>query len=412
MIWVTRIFRWSVFLGLIGFVLFLIFAPAIADDRMNPVVPHDPYPVSDAAQALHDRLIVGDWHADALLWKRDLLERNDRGHVDLPRLIEGGVALQVFTAVTKSPRGLNYVANAADAPDDITLLAMGQLWPPRTWFDLSERALYQAERLAAFAAASGGQLRVIRTRADLDTVLAAREAGSKVVGALFGIEGAHPLEGDMANLDRLEAAGLRVVGLQHFFNNEAGGSLHGALDVGLTEFGRALVTEVEARGMVLDIAHSSPRVVQEVLTMTDMPVVLSHGGIYSHCPSHRNLPDGLMVRIAEGGGVIGIGYWEDVICDDSPEGIAAAIAAAVELLGVEHVSLGSDFDGTVTTALDTSELAAITQALLDRGMSEDDIALIMGGNMVRILRDRLPRGGAAPDERCRQLQASACPRDI
>ena len=369
--------------------LFLVFGPAIADDRMNPVTVHDPYPVSDAARALHGTLVVGDWHADALLWNRDLLERNDRGHVDLPRLIEGNVALQVFTAVTKSPRGLNYEENATDAPDDITLLAMGQLWPLRTWGSLLERALYQAEKLQGFIERSDGRLRLIASEADLDAVLDARAAGETVVGALLGIEGAHPLEGELGNLDRLEAAGYRLIALQHFFDNELGGSLHGTGEEGLSDLGRALVAEVEARGMVLDIAHSSPQVVRDVLAMTEMPLVLSHGGIDSHCPSPRNLPDELMAEIAATGGVLGIGYWADVICDDTPAGIAAAILAAVEVMGVEGVSLGSDFDGTVRVALDTSELAAITGALLDAGMDEADIALVMGGNMVRVLRARL-----------------------
>ena len=369
--------------------LFLVFGPAIADDRMNPVTVHDPYPVSDAARALHGTLVVGDWHADALLWNRDLLERNDRGHVDLPRLIEGNVALQVFTAVTKSPRGLNYEENATDAPDDITLLAMGQLWPLRTWGSLLERALYQAEKLQGFVERSDGRLRLIASEADLDAVLDARAAGETVVGALLGIEGAHPLEGELGNLDRLEAAGYRLIALQHFFDNELGGSLHGTGEEGLSDLGRALVAEVEARGMVLDIAHSSPQVVRDVLAMTDMPLVLSHGGIDSHCPSPRNLPDALMTEIAATGGVLGIGYWADVICDDMPAGIAAAILAAVEVMGVEGVSLGSDFDGTVRVALDTSELAAITSALLDAGMEEADIALVMGENMVRVLRARL-----------------------
>jgi hypothetical protein len=87
-----------------GIALFLL-APPIADKRMNPVVPHAPYQISEEARALHATIPVADLHADSLLWNRDLLKRNDRGHVDLPRLREGGVFLQVFTAVTKTPVG-------------------------------------------------------------------------------------------------------------------------------------------------------------------------------------------------------------------------------------------------------------------------------------------------------------------
>ena len=299
------------------------------------------------------------------------------------------MALQVFTAVTKSPSGQNYEENSAETFDNITLLAVGQLWPPRTWNSLLERALYQAERLRDAANRSGGHLRLIRTEKDLDAVLALREAGEEVVGGVLGIEGAHPLEGEISNLDRLEAAGYRLIGLHHFFDNELGGSLHGVGDAGLTDFGRQVVKEVAARGMILDLAHSSPQVAREVIEMTDMPLVVSHTGIRSHCDTKRNYPDDLMQAIAATGGVIGIGYWEDVTCDDSPLGVARTIQAAIDLVGEDHVALGSDYDGTVTTGFDTAELAALTQAMLDIGLTEAQIRKVAGGNMVRVLRDRL-----------------------
>ena len=376
-------------LAAVALVLVLIFLPTVFEDRANPVRPHDPWPVSAEAQALHDRLIVGDWHADPLLWRRDLTERHDRGQVDIPRLIEGNVALQVFTAVTKSPSGQNYEENETDARDNITLLSVLSLWPPRTWTSLYERALYQAQKLENFEAGSNGQLRIIRSAADLEAVIAARGAGDKVVGAILGIEGAHPLEGDIAKLQGLQDAGYRLIALQHFFDNDLGGSLHGVGDQGLTDFGREVVRAVEARGLILDIAHSSPQVVRDVLAMTDIPLVLSHGGLQSHCDSPRNLPDDLMRQIAATGGVLGIGYWSDVVCDDSPAGVAAAIVAAIKVLGEDAVSLGSDYDGTVSVSFDTSELAALTQALMDAGLSEAQIAKVMGGNMLRVLRARL-----------------------
>ena len=384
--WILGIVLTVLVVGLLGF---FILAPGIAERDMNVVVEHDPYPVTAEGAAFHDTLLIGDWHADTLLWKRDPLERSDRGHVDIPRLIEGNVTLQVFTAVTKSPSGQNYEENSAETFDNITLLAVGQLWPPRTWNSLLERALYQAERLRDAANKSGGHLRLIRTEKDLDAVLALRDAGEDVVGGVLGIEGAHPLEGEIANLDRLEAAGYRLIGLHHFFDNELGGSLHGVGDAGLTDFGRQVVKEVAARGMILDLAHSSPQVARDVIEMTDMPLVVSHTGIRSHCDTKRNYPDDLMQAIAATGGVIGIGYWEDVNCDDSPLGVARTIRAAIDLVGEDHVALGSDYDGTVTTGFDTAELAALTQAMLDIGLTEAQIRKVAGGNMVRVLRDRL-----------------------
>ncbi|QBF32442.1 dipeptidase [Thalassococcus sp. S3] len=369
---------------------FLYFAPGYLERQRNAVVLHDPYPVSQDAQALHDTLTVGDWHADSLLWNRDLTKRGDYGHVDLPRLIEGNVALQVFTAVTKSPAGQNYDENSAEAFDNITPLAIGQLWPIRTWGSLLERAVYQAERLHRYEARAPEMLKIIRSRADLDALLEARAAGAQTVGGILGIEGAHPLEGDLANLDRLIDEGYRLVGLQHFFDNELGGSLHGEGGHGLTDFGRAVVAEVEARGLILDLAHSSPQVARDVVAMTDMPLVVSHTGLHGHCPVNRNFTDDLMREIAATGGVIGIGYWAEVACDQiDPAGIATMIVAAIDALGEDHVSLGSDFDGSVTTAFDTSEIAALTHALMEAGLTDARIRKVMGENMIRVLRQTL-----------------------
>ncbi|MDQ2091987.1 membrane dipeptidase [Marimonas arenosa] len=388
--WVRRLLLSVVVLAALGLIGFWTFAPGIVERQQNRVAEHDPYPVSDAARALHDRLVVGDWHADSLLWQRDLLQRGTRGQVDLPRLEEGGVAVQVFTAVTKTPAGMNYDSNSAEARDNITLLAFGQLWPIRTWTSIFERAIYQAQKLERFEAASEGRLRIIRSRADLEAVLDARAKDKRVTGAILGVEGLHPLEGDFDNLARLITAGHRVFGLQHFFDNELGGSLHGIGNHGLTELGRQVVAELARRPAIIDVAHSSEQVVRDVLAMTDVPIVLSHSGIHSHCPVKRNLPDELMRGIAASGGVIGIGYWAEVACDRiDPDGIAAMIRAGIAAVGEDAISLGSDFDGAVRTAFDTSELPALTDALLRAGLTEAQIAKVMGGNMLRVLRARL-----------------------
>lgn len=368
---------------------FFIYGPEYVEKDRNVVSEHAPYPITPEAAALHKDLVIGDLHADTLLWNRDLNERGTRGQVDIPRLIEGNVALQMFTAVTKTPAGLNYDHNAAEARDNITLLAIGQLWPPRTWGSLYQRALYQSERLHAAQAASDKRLRIIRTEADLDALMALKLAGEPVVGGLLGIEGAHPLEGDLNNLQGLQDAGYRMIALQHFFDNELGGSLHGDANSGLTDFGRQVVQAVAERGLILDVAHSSHKVVRDVLAMTDIPLVVSHSGIHRNCQVKRNIPDDLMQQIAATGGVIGIGYWADAICDDSPAGVAKAIKVAIDVVGEDAVSLGSDFDGSVATSFDTSELVALTQAMMDIGLSETQIRKVAGGNMLRVLRARL-----------------------
>ncbi|PYF09212.1 microsomal dipeptidase-like Zn-dependent dipeptidase [Rhodobacter viridis] len=370
---------------------FFAFAPGIVEKGQNRVVPHDPWPVSERAAALHKTLTIGDWHSDALLWDRDLLTRSDRGHVDLPRLRAGNVAVQVFTTVTKTPAGMNYEHNAAGARDNITLLVFGQLRPVQTWFSLTERALDQAARLAAMADKAPDQLVVVRSVADLDRVLAARAKGAETVAGLLGAEGGHALEGEIENLDRLYDAGFRLIGLTHFFDNELGGSLHGEDDAGLTPFGRQVVAAMVQKHMVIDLAHASEQMAKDVLAMEGTRPIVSHGGIHGVCPVKRNFPDALMQEIAAKGGVIGIGDWAEVTCDATPAGVARSIAAAVALVGEDHVALGSDFDGAVETQFDSAELAALTQALIDAGLSEPTIAKVMGGNMVRVLRETLPQ---------------------
>lgn len=367
-----------------------IFVPAQVEKGMNSVKSHNPWPVSAETRALHQTLLIGDWHADSLLWDRNLLQRSDYGQVDIPRLREGNVALQVFTAVTKSPSGQNYHANSKDAADNITPLAIVQTWPVASWSSLYERALYQVTRLKNYADKAPEQLTLIRTASDIKAVVSAREQGKPLIGALMGMEGGHPLEGNIENLDKLYAAGYRLIGLQHFFDNELGGSLHGTSNAGLTPFGRKVVLRAAEKNMIIDLAHSSPQVVKDVLAITAQPLVVSHSGIFSHCQVKRNFPDALMKQITATGGVIGIGYWKDVTCDDTPAGIARTIRSAIDLLGEDHVSLGSDFDGAVATQFDTSELAALTHEMLHQGFSKQEIHKVMGGNMLRVLLQILP----------------------
>ena len=379
--------------GLMLLVLIAFFAlgPGIADNSMNKVAVHAPAQVSQQVKTLHASLTIGDLHADSLLWKRNLLERNTRGHVDFPRLVEGNVAVQVFSAVTKSPAGQNYEANSTEAADRITWLAVGQLWPLRSWDSLYQRAQYQAFQLAEYERKAPEQVSLIETSSDLEAVLARRVNGETVVGGVLAMEGGHPLEGNFDNLANLYEAGYRILGITHFFDNELGGSLHGESNAGLTEFGEKVVDEMGRLEMIVDLAHASPEVARQVLARTDRPVIVSHTGIHSHCQVHRNFEDQLMREIAAKGGLIGIGYWADVTCDDSFTGVAATIKAAVNLLGEDHVALGSDFDGSVTTGFDTSELAGLTQALTGAGLSNEQINKVMGGNMMRFLAENLPQ---------------------
>lgn len=378
-------------LVVVGVVAFFALAPGIIENSMNKVVAV-PLKITPEARALHAKLQVADLHVDTLLWKRDLNDRSSRGQVDLPRLIEGNVALQVFSSVTKTPKGQNYDSNPANT-DNVTTLAIANMQPLRTWNSLLERSLWHATKLDRAAAASGGKLRVIHTAADLDALLTARAGGQKVVGGMLSIEGLQDLEGKLANLDRLYAAGFRMAGMAHFFDNEIAGSMHGEAKGGLTPLGRQVIARMEKIGMVVDIAHSSHETVAEILKIATRPVVSSHGGVQATCKVNRNLTDAEIKGVAATGGVVGIGYWDGAICGTSPVQVAAAIAHVRDLVGIDHVGLGSDFDGAVTSAFDVSQLVAVTQALLDRGFTADEIGKVMGGNVLRVLRAGIvPRG--------------------
>lgn len=350
--------------------------------------------ITREARDLHARLRVVDLHADSLLWPRDLSHRSSRGHVDIPRLLAGNVALQVFSVVTQVPRGQNPVRNRADS-DVIGLLAAVSGWPSRTWSDPYERALYQAQHLQALA--QENNFSVVRSVTEIDRLLAQRERGATLTGGMLALEGAQPIASDLARIDTLFQHGYRMIGLTHFFDNTVGGSAHGIGRGGLTDFGANVIARMERLGIVVDLAHASPRLVEDVISIAKNPVVVSHTGVQGTCPTRRNLSDHQLDLIKANGGVVGIGYWRGALCDVAPTAFARAARYVATRIGVQHVGLGSDYDGAVSTAFDTSELSVITQTLLDAGFAPNEIELIMGRNVLRVLRAVLPsEAKAAP----------------
>lgn len=384
-----RFAAWLALLGGLAALIFFGFLPGYIANSMNRVTGPQPPQSSVRAARLHASLAIADMHADTLLWSRSLLMRGAGGQVDLPRLQQGHVALQVFSSVTKTPRGQNFDGNSGET-DNITPLMVAEGAPLRTWGSLLERSLWHAEKLRRYAAHSHGTLQIVHNRGELAALLAARANGANVTGAMLSIEGLQNLEGRIANLDVLDAAGFRMAGLAHFYDNEVAGSMHGIKRYGLTTLGRQVVPAMEARGMIVDVAHCSHQCVADVLAIAKRPVVSSHGGVFATCKVNRNLTDDEIRGVARTGGVIGIGYFDGAVCDTSPAGIVRAIAHVRNLVGIDHVGLGSDFDGAVATRFDTTRLDAITQGLIDAGFSDADIAKVMGGNVLRLLAATLP----------------------
>jgi microsomal dipeptidase-like Zn-dependent dipeptidase len=362
---------------------------ARTERRLNATTFVPPYAASDRARVLHERLSVVDLHADSLLWGRDLLVRGDRGHVDVPRLVDGNVALQVFAASTKSPRHLNIERNADDS-DDVVLLAIAQGWPAATWRSLMARALHMAARADAMARRSSGRLTMIRTASDLAAHLARRTPSWPVTAGLLAIEGAHALDGDPANVDVVFDAGFRMMSPCHFFDNAFSGSAHGVEKGGLTPAGHELVRRMEARSMLVDVAHASAATIDDVLAVATRPVVASHTGVRGVADNARNLSDDHLRGIAATGGLIGIGFWPTASGGDDAEAIARSIKHATNVAGMDHVALGSDFDGGVQTPFDATGLVQVTDALILAGFKDDEVGKVMGGNALRVLAEALP----------------------
>lgn len=372
-----------------GLGVFFFIVPAMVERSLNKTLQPAPYNASAKATELHKKLLIADLHADPLIWGRDLLVKGTRGHTDVPRLVEGNVALQVFSVVTKSPRGLNIESND-DTTDNVFPLIVAQRLPFKTWNSLKERALYQASRLNEMANASSGKLTVIKTKSDLMKFLERRKNEQGIVSGMLAIEGAQVLEGNVANVDVLFNAGFRMMSPAHFFDTEMGGSAHGINKGGLTDKGREMIRKMEEKKMIVDIAHASHQTVDEILKMATRPVVVSHTGVKGTCNNNRNLSDEQLKAIASNGGLVGIGYWETAVCGTDAKAIAKAIRYTANLIGIDHVALGSDFDGAVVVPFDTSGMVLLTDALIQEGFNDEEIAKIMGGNEIRFMSENLP----------------------
>lgn len=355
---------------------------------LNATQLKPPFRPSRKAWQTHKELFVADLHADTLLWDRDIILKSSYGHVDIPRMIEGNIGLQVFSAVTHLPLNFSLSSNS-EKPDSITLLTRSQKWPSSTRNSYLERALYQARKLADIAAASSGVLMMIRTRRDLKELLSLRKDGHPVIGALLSLEGAQTLEGKLTNLDRLYDAGFRMIGLSHFIDTKIAGSAHGKEKYGLTELGREMIRQAAEKGMVIDLAHASPKTIDDTLAVVQQPVMVSHTGVRGVCDTVRNLSDEHVRAVAENGGVVGIGLFKYATCGKTVEDTVKAMRYVTDLVGIDHVALGSDFDGA-KTVFDASGLPLLTEALMKNGFSLKEIRGIMGENVLRVLSQTLP----------------------
>jgi membrane dipeptidase len=323
------------------------------------------------ARALHDAHPAIDLHADTLMWTRwigyDLGVRHRPllpgaaflGHVDVPRLVDGGIGAQFFGLVSLPVAGRGNVR----AIDE------------------------QIDALDAQIAA-GNRLRKVRTGADIE---GARR--DRATGALLGIEGAHALDGDLDRVDHFARRGVRYLGLLHFNANEAGYPAYGAGrrdGDGLTAWGQELVRRCEAASVIVDLAHINRRGFLETCRMATRPLIVSHTGVNGAHQHWRNIDDEQIRAVANRGGVVGIIFCPRFLGGDSIDDVVRHLRHVIDVAGEDTPALGSDWDGMIvpTPALrDAAHLPLLTDAMLRAGMRETLIAKVLRGNALRVLND-------------------------
>lgn len=331
--------------------------------------------ISPRVQKLHRDSIIFDGHCDTLISLRDnerrLGERRQprtsggvtsSHHVDLPRLLEGGVTAQVFACFVRE-----------------------QFLPA----DATNEALRLIDAFYCALDENPDDLLLATTASDVEQA----KAEGKVAGML-SLEGAEALEGDLAVLRSFYRLGLRALGLTWNWRNQAADGLgETRTGGGLTEFGVALVQEANRLGVLLDVSHLAPAGVRDVLALSEAPVVASHANARALCDHRRNLTDEQLEGIAATGGLVGVTNVSSFLTQHpqgaSLERVLDHVDYIVKTVGVDHVGLGSDFDGfagVLPGLEDVSRLPAITAGLVARGYTDEQVTKILGGNYMRVFR--------------------------
>jgi len=335
---------------------------------------------------------VVDGHNDALLrvWRngRSLRERDDEGCLDLPRMREGGIAAGFFAICVPAedgaepdPRAL--VVETADGYEV-------PVEPPLPF----ERAVRIADELASIAERD---LVLVRTVAELERCLAGEE-----IGAILHLEGAEPIEPGLGNLEAWYARGLRSLGIVWSRPNAFGCGVPfrfpGTPDTGpgLTAAGRELVRACNALGVMIDVAHLNLAGFRDVTRLSDRPIVFTHGGVHALAPIPRSVTDEQLDAIRDSGGLAAIVFdsvmtrSDGALVDDAPLAqVLDHVDYVAERIGVEHVALGSDFDGAhpPSALADATTVPALFDALAARGWSDGDLRALGHRNWLRVLGD-------------------------
>jgi membrane dipeptidase len=367
--------------------------------------------VAERSAQLHARAIVVDTHADTtqrLIFdpKFDIGVRHSDGNIDVPRMKEGGLDALFFSIWV---------------PSEVT-------GPPAV-----KRAFDQIDAVREAVRTHHNDFVLATTAADVR-----RAAGERKIAALMGVEGGHMIDDDMRQLRNFAALGVRYMTLTHFKNNNwADSSTDKPAHNGLTAFGKDVVREMNRLGMMVDISHVADKTFADVIALTTAPVIASHSSCRVIANHPRNMTDDMLRALGRNGGVVMINYHASFLSEEFRvaaekkngdvvtamsamskkcggneacttmeseridheamangqlpkvgwEKVIEHIDHAAKVAGVDHVGLGSDFDGaTMPLGLeDASKLPKITDALLKKGYSEQDVEKILGGNILRVM---------------------------
>jgi membrane dipeptidase len=344
--------------------------------------------VEPAVQALHERAFIADLHMDPVMHHRDLLRASDQGETDIPRLRQAGVDLAGFGIVTEP------VPILGEAGIRLGFWWWG--WPAEARRSPLARALAQLDAIDRLVEADP-HLRVVRRAEDLDEV-----AAQHALGIVISLEGALAFADDPEVVHRLYQRGVRVVGLTHLRNNALGGSGSPTVpildwyvdggDRGLTDRGRAVLRAMAEHAIIVDLAHTSPRTFDDILTAWSGPVLVSHTGLAALHPGTRNLTDAQLRTVAARGGIVGVMIATNFLGGDHLSALADHLVHAVEVIGADHVSLGLDLDGMVPLPVefhDVRDLPKVTQLLHERGLTPSEIEHVLGLNALRFFRAAL-----------------------
>jgi membrane dipeptidase len=320
-------------------------------------------------ESIHDRAFVVDLHNDVMevisgsSFAYQLAARHSTNHTDIPRLREGGVDAQIFS-----------------------------IWVSPTTYASAVYFSTAMKFIDSIKAQSARNTKDMGFVTQSDS-LTAQVAQKKIAGILV-VEGGHCLEEKVENLLAFYRAGVRVMTIT--WNNSTSWAVSAqdsrADNVGLNDFGKQVIRTMDSLGMIIDISHVGRKTVDDILATSKNPIIASHSGVYALRNHYRNLTDTQIKAVAQRGGVIGVVFYPTFLVSSGTarlENVLQHIDYIKNLVGVDYVALGSDFDGIETTPIgleDVTKFPAITEGLLQRGYSREDVRKILGENFMRVFR--------------------------